>query len=51
MEKVLGVHHEHLTMQAVTSEETSLCQALQTFSAELPGRVASIIEGAFKRRR
>ena len=48
MEKVLGVHHEQLTMQAVTSEETSLCKALQSYSAELPGRVAAIIEGTFK---
>ena len=48
MEKVLGVHHEQLTMQAVTSTETSLCKALQSYSAELPERVASIIEGTFK---
>jgi uncharacterized protein len=48
MEKVLGVHHEQLTMLAVTSEETSLCKALQSHSQELPGRVASIIEGTFK---
>src|SRR6266513_2865202 len=26
MEKVLGVHHEQMTMLAVTSPETSLCQ-------------------------
>src|ERR1700687_3074111 len=45
MEKVLGVHHEQLTMQAVTSEETSLCQALKSYSAALPERVAAIIEG------
>src|SRR5881392_1721782 len=48
MEKVLGVHHERLTMLAVTSEETEVCQALRSFSAELPERVASIIEGTFK---
>src|SRR5882762_5715605 len=48
MEKVLAVHHEQLTMQAVTSEETALCNALKSYSAELPGRVASIIEGTFK---
>src|SRR6266567_5878960 len=35
MEKVLGVHHEQMTMSAVTSTETSLCQALQSYSAEL----------------
>ena len=48
MEKVLGVHHEHLTVLAVTSEETEVCQALKSYSSELPQRVASIIEGTFK---
>src|SRR6266478_1289938 len=45
MERVLGVHHEHLSVLAVTSEETEVCQALRSFSSELPQRVASIIEG------
>src|ERR1051325_218061 len=40
MEKVLGVHHEQMTMLAVTSPETSLCQALTSYSAEMPARVA-----------
>src|SRR6267378_2839696 len=44
MEKVLGVHHEHLSVLAVMSEETEVCQALRSFSSELPRRVASIIE-------
>src|ERR1700681_1604638 len=48
MEKVLGVHHEQLTMLAVTSKETGLGNALRSYSAELPERVASIIEGTFK---
>jgi HD superfamily phosphohydrolase len=48
MENVLGVHHEHLTVLAVTSAETGLGQALRSYSAELPERVASIIEGTFK---
>ena len=48
MEKVLGVHHEQMTMLAVTSPETSLCQALTSYSAEMPARVASIIDGTFK---
>src|SRR6266851_5186590 len=48
MEKVLGVHHEHLSVLAVTSEETEVCQALRSYSSELPQRVASIIEGTFK---
>ena len=48
MEKVLGVHHEQLTMQAVLSEETELGRTLSSYARELPGRVASIIEGTFK---
>lgn len=48
MEKVLGVHHEHLTALAVTSAETEVCQALRSYSSELPQRLASIIEGTFK---
>src|ERR1700694_3177626 len=48
MEKVLAVHHEQLTMQAVTSQDTALCTALRSYSEELPERVASIIEGTFK---
>jgi HD superfamily phosphohydrolase len=48
MESVLGVHHEQLTMQAVLSTETELGQTLSSHSRELPGRVASIIEGTFK---
>ena len=47
MEKVLAVHHEQLTMQAVTSEDTALCTALRSYSEELPKRVASIREGTF----
>ena len=48
MEKVLSVHHEHLTVLAVTSPETEICQALRSYSAEMPQRVASIIDGTFK---
>src|SRR4051794_27984592 len=48
MEKVLGVHHEQMTMLAVTSPETSLCAALTSYSSEMPARVASIIDGTFK---
>src|SRR6266481_461392 len=48
MEKVLGVHHEQLTMLAVTSTETGLGNALRSYSAELPERVAAIIDGTFK---
>jgi HD superfamily phosphohydrolase len=48
MENVLGVHHERLTVLAVTSTETGLGKALRSYSAELPERVAAIIEGTFK---
>src|ERR1700675_2522992 len=48
MEKVLGVHHEQLTMLAVTSPETALNATLKSFSDEMPHRVASIIDGTFK---
>ncbi len=48
MEKVLGVHHEQITMLAVTSAETALNATLKSFSDEMPQRVASIIDGTFK---
>jgi len=47
MEKVLGVHHESITIAAV-SEETELSRVLRSYSSELPDRVASIIGGTFK---
>jgi HD superfamily phosphohydrolase len=48
MEKVLGVHHEQMTMLAVTSTDTELNATLRSFSSELPARVATIIDGTFK---
>ena len=48
MEKVLGVHHERMTMLAVTSPDTELNATLKSFSAELPERIAAIIDGTFK---
>ena len=48
MEKTLGIHHEHLTIAAITSEETVINQTLRSHSAELPQRVASVINGDFK---
>ena len=47
MEKVLGVHHESITIAAV-SAETDLSRMLRSYSSELPQRVASIIDGTFK---
>ena len=48
MEKILNVHHEQLSIRAVTSEETELHKVLTSYSAELPGRVGRVIEGTFK---
>ncbi|HEX3083201.1 MAG TPA: HD domain-containing protein, partial [Pyrinomonadaceae bacterium] len=48
MEKVLGVHHEQMTMLAVTSPDTELNATLRSFSSEMPDRVAAIIDGTFK---
>lgn len=47
MERTLGVHHEQMTIAAITSEETVLHQILRSHSRELPSRVASIIAGTF----
>lgn len=48
MEKVLGVHHEQMTIRAVTSTETELNATLKSFSEEMPARVAAIVDGTFK---
>src|SRR5437870_10717776 len=48
MEKVLGFHHERWTVQVVLSEETEIGQLLRSHSAELPGKIAAIIEGKFQ---
>lgn len=48
MEKTLGIHHEDLTIAAITSEETVVNQTLSSHSAELPQRVASVVSGDFK---
>ena len=48
MEKVLGFHHESWTVKVVLSEETEIGRLLASYSAELPGNVAAIIEGKFQ---
>src|SRR5438046_6620544 len=48
MEKVLGLHHEKWTVEVVLSEVTEIGQLLRSYSSELPGKVASIIEGKFQ---
>src|SRR6266446_31878 len=48
MEKVLGFHHEKWTVEVVLSEETEVGQRLRSHSADLPARIAAIIEGRFQ---
>jgi HD superfamily phosphohydrolase len=48
MEKVLNFHHEAWTVEAVSSAETEVGEVLRSFSPQLPGRVAEIIEGRFR---
>ena len=48
MEKVLHFHHEEWTRRAVLSEETEIGQVLRSFSADLPARVAALVEGTFQ---
>jgi len=48
MEQVLGIHHERMTVLAVTEPETTLHRTLNAFAGDLPERVASIIDGTFK---
>lgn len=47
MENVLGFHHEAWTVRAALSEETEVNQVLREYSADLPARVASLIDGSF----
>jgi hypothetical protein len=48
MEKVLGLHHEKWTVEVVLSPATEIGQLLRSYSAELPTKVAAIIEGTFQ---
>jgi len=48
MEKVLGFHHEKWTVEVVLSEVTEIGQLLRSYSAQLPAKVAAIIEGKFQ---
>ncbi len=48
MEKVLGFHHERWTVEVVLSKDTEIGKELRAFSAELPAKVARIIEGTFQ---
>ena len=48
MEKVLGLHHEHWTVEVVLSDATEIGQLLRSYSADLPANVAAIVEGKFQ---
>src|SRR6185437_5717566 len=48
MEKVLGLHHEKWTVEAVQSEHSEIGKLLRSHSSDLPRKVASIIEGKFQ---
>ncbi|HEU4714219.1 MAG TPA: HD domain-containing protein [Pyrinomonadaceae bacterium] len=48
MEKVLNFHHEHWTVQVILSDDSEIGSLLRSHSADLPRKVASIIEGKFQ---
>src|SRR4029078_423648 len=48
IEKVLVFYHEKWTVEVLLSEETEVGQRLRSHSADLPGKVAAIIEGRFQ---
>jgi HD superfamily phosphohydrolase len=48
MEKVLGFHHEAWTVEVVLNRDNEIGKLLSSYSSELPGNVAAIIEGRFQ---
>ena len=48
MEKVLSSHHEHWTVQVILSEQSEIGALLRSYAAELPLKIASIIDGTFR---
>src|SRR6476659_1329304 len=48
MEKVLNFHHERWTVQVILDEQSEIGSLLRSHSTDLPGKVASIIEGKFQ---
>lgn len=48
MEKVLGLHHEKWTVEAVLSDATEIGRLLRSYSPDLPVKVSEIIEGKFQ---
>src|SRR5689334_3787154 len=48
MEKLIDFHHEQRTVQVILAEETEIGTLLKSYAADLPRKVASIIEGTFR---
>jgi HD superfamily phosphohydrolase len=48
MEKVLNFHHERWTVQVILDDNSEIGELLRSHSADLPAKVASIIEGRFQ---
>jgi HD superfamily phosphohydrolase len=48
MEKVLNFHHEKWTIDVILNERSEIGELLRSHSADLPAKVASIIEGKFQ---
>ena len=48
MEKVLNFHHERWTVEVILDESSEIGELLRSHSAELPAKIASIIEGKFQ---
>jgi HD superfamily phosphohydrolase len=48
MEKLIGFHHEQRTVQVIRDDQTEIGALLKSFSSDLPGKVAAIIEGTFQ---
>ena len=48
MEKVLGFHHETWTVDVVLNGDNEIGKLLSSYSSDLPGSVAAIIEGKFQ---
>ena len=48
MEKVLNFHHERWTVEVILNESSEIGELLRLHAADLPAKVASIIEGTFQ---
>ena len=48
VESILHFHHEDFTVEAILSSDTEVGDLLSQYSADLPSRVADIINGTFR---